>query len=167
MVNATGIIHQLLWWDVYRSDILCTTIIWAPESTFNKNDVRGHKNRNISVGGFRMEWYLKVLKNYVGFTGRARRKEYWMFFLFNAIISLVLTLLDKLLHIGTLLTTLYSLAVLLPSLSVAVRRLHDTGRSGWWLFIALIPIIGAIILLVFMCLDSQPGDNKYGPNPKM
>lgn len=90
-----------------------------------------------------------------------------MFFLFNAIISLVLTLLDKLLHIGTLLTTLYSLAVLLPSLSVAVRRLHDTGRSGWWLFIALIPIIGAIILLVFMCLDSQPGDNKYGPNPKM
>ncbi|TJY41720.1 DUF805 domain-containing protein [Cohnella pontilimi] len=67
---------------------------------------------------------------------------------------------------GMVLSGLYALAILLPSLAVSVRRLHDTGRSGWWLLIGLIPLIGAIILLVFTCQDSQPGDNRYGPNPR-
>ena len=114
-----------------------------------------------------MQYYLEVIQNYVGFQGRARRKEYWMFFLFSFVISIILEVLQKVLHIGQILTTLYSLAVLLPSLAVSMRRLHDTGRTGWWILIGLIPIIGTIILLVFMFLDSQEGDNQYGPNPKM
>ena len=119
-----------------------------------------------------MNWYLDVLKKYAVFSGRARRKEYWMFFLFNLIITVVLILIDSLM--GTfspqaglgLLSGLYSLAVLIPSIAVTVRRLHDTGRSGWWILIGLIPIIGTIVLLIFMVLDSQPGENQYGPNPK-
>lgn len=113
-----------------------------------------------------MEWYTKVLQNYVGFTGRARRTEYWMFALFNAIIIIVLSILEALLGLPGIISGLYSLAVLLPSLAVAVRRLHDTGKSGLWLLISLIPVIGAIILLVFMVLDSDEETNQYGPNPK-
>ena len=119
-----------------------------------------------------MNWYLSVLKQYAVFKGRARRKEYWFFFLFNLIASVVLTvidfmtgLLDAELGIG-LLSGLYSLAVLIPSLAVTVRRLHDTDRSGWWLLIGLVPLLGGIVLLVFMLLDSMAGDNQYGANPK-
>jgi uncharacterized membrane protein YhaH (DUF805 family) len=119
-----------------------------------------------------MSWYLEVLKKYAVFSGRARRKEYWMFFLINLIISVVLIAIDSL--IGTfspqarvgLLQSIYSLAVLIPSLAVTVRRLHDTGRTGWWILIGLIPVIGGIVLLIFMLLDSEPGSNEYGPNPK-
>lgn len=114
-----------------------------------------------------MEWYLKVLKNYVGFEGRARRKEYWMFILFNMIASLVLGFIGGLIGLDTILSYVYSLAVLLPSLAVAMRRLHDTGRSGWMILLSFIPLIGAIVLIVFMCQDSEPGDNKYGSNPKL
>ena len=113
-----------------------------------------------------MEWYLKVLKNYVGFQGRARRKEYWMFTLFSIIVSVILSIVETMIGLSAVLTTLYSLAVLLPSLAVAVRRLHDTGRSGWWLLISLIPFIGAIVLLVFVCEDSKE-NNRYGSNPKI
>jgi uncharacterized membrane protein YhaH (DUF805 family) len=113
-----------------------------------------------------MEWYLKVLKNYVGFQGRARRKEYWMFVLVSVIVSIVLNILESMLGMNSVLSGLYSLAVLLPSLAVGVRRLHDTGRSGWWLLLSLIPLVGAIILIVFMCQESQEGSNQYGPNPK-
>lgn len=113
-----------------------------------------------------MNWYLTCLKeHYADFKGRARRKEYWMFILFNFIISWVLMLLGgaiKLPWIGYL----YSLAVLVPGLAVLVRRLHDTGRSGWWIFISLIPVVGAIWLLVLLCLDSQPEANEWGENPK-
>lgn len=112
-----------------------------------------------------MEWYLKVLKNYVGFSGRARRKEYWMFALFSFIVSLILTIVEKLIGLDSVLSGLYSLAVLLPSLAVGARRLHDIGKSGWWLLIGLIPLIGAIVLIVFFCQDSQD-DNQYGANPK-
>ena len=119
-----------------------------------------------------MDWYLGVLKQYAVFKGRARRKEYWFFILFNLIASLLLTLVDFMtgsldaeLGMG-LLSGLYSLAILIPSLAVTVRRLHDTGRTGWWLLIGLIPLIGAIVLLVFMLLDSQSGDNEYGASPK-
>ncbi len=118
-------------------------------------------------GGFFMEWYLKVLKNYVGFEGRAQRMEYWMFALFNALIALVLSLLMYVSEFLYFLVLIYYAAVLLPSLAVTVRRLHDTGKSGWWILISLVPLVGSIILLVFVCTDSQAGDNQYGPNPKL
>ncbi|MHC0036285.1 DUF805 domain-containing protein [Pseudoneobacillus sp. C159] len=113
-----------------------------------------------------MEWYLKVMQNYVGFSGRARRKEYWMFYLVNLIISIILSIVEWTIGLASVLTGLYSLVILLPSLAVTVRRLHDTNRSGWWILIVLIPIIGAIVLLVFTVLDSDPYENEYGPNPK-
>ena len=119
-----------------------------------------------------MNWYLHVLKNYATFSGRARRKEYWMFFLISALISIVLTLLDILLgtysveYEAGLFSGLYSLLILIPSIAVVVRRLHDTNRSGWWILISLIPLIGVIVLFVFICLDSQPGTNRFGVNPK-
>lgn len=114
-----------------------------------------------------MQWYLHVLKNYAVFQGRARRKEYWMFFLFNLIISIILTAVESMTDLSQILTGIYSLIVLIPSLAVGARRLHDTGRTGWWLLLNLIPIIGAIVIIVFTCQDSEPGANKYGPNPKM
>lgn len=113
-----------------------------------------------------MNWYLKVLKNYVGFQGRARRKEYWMFALFNAIIILFLTSIELMLSLPGMFSGLYNLALFLPSLAVGVRRLHDTGRSGWWFLISLVPFIGIIVLIVFTCQDSAPNDNRYGLNPK-
>lgn len=113
-----------------------------------------------------MNWYLAVLKNYVGFEGRARRTEYWMFVLINAIIGLVLYVLSKAIDPLVILYYLYTLAVFIPGLAVAVRRLHDTGRSGWWILLSLIPIVGAIILIVFLATDGEPGNNAYGPNPK-
>jgi uncharacterized membrane protein YhaH (DUF805 family) len=118
-----------------------------------------------------MQWYLKVLRQYADFTGRARRTEYWMFVLFTAIIQIVLAVLDSLLGLafmpGTgVLTMLYLLAVLLPSLGVSVRRLHDTGRSGWWVLIGLVPFLGAIVLIVFAALEGDRGPNAFGPDPK-
>jgi uncharacterized membrane protein YhaH (DUF805 family) len=118
-----------------------------------------------------MNWYMAVLKKYAEFTGRARRKEYWMFALINFLICVVLVVIDvqggmsNPMGLGVL-SGLYSLAVFVPSLAVSVRRLHDTDRSGWWLLILLVPLIGAIVFLVFMLLDSQPGENRHGPSPK-
>ncbi|MER8185127.1 DUF805 domain-containing protein [Kitasatospora sp. NPDC094015] len=114
-----------------------------------------------------MDWYLAVVKNYVGFSGRARRQEFWMFALFNIIISVVLAIVDGIAGTSGLLGGLYSLAVLLPSLAVGFRRLHDTGRSAWWLLIGLVPVVGPIVLIVFAASEGQPGDNQYGPNPKL
>jgi len=119
-----------------------------------------------------MNWYLQALKKYADFSGRARRKEYWFFVLFNIIISVVLTVCDV--FMGTysaaasigILTGIYTLAVLIPGIAVSVRRLHDTGRSGWWLLIVLVPLIGWIVLLIFMLIDGQPGQNADGPSPK-
>lgn len=119
-----------------------------------------------------MNWYLTVVKKYAEFSGRARRKEYWMFYLFNMGFSLLAVLLDNVLGLANddlgygVLYMLYSLALLLPALGVMVRRLHDVGKSGWWFFISLIPLIGIIWLFVLMVTDSQPGANQYGPNPK-
>lgn len=119
-----------------------------------------------------MNWYLKVLKQYADFSGRARRKEYWMFALFNMIFAVVAMILDNIfdLTVGELLYGvfyfLYGLAVLIPGLAVTVRRLHDVGKSGWMILIALIPLIGIIWLLVLMVTDSNPGENQYGENPK-
>ena len=123
-----------------------------------------------------MNWYLKVLKNYAVFSGRARRKEYWMFALFQLIFALAAMAVDNI--IGTTFKIgeqgipygyvymIYTLALFIPALAVAVRRLHDVGKSGWFLLICLIPIIGVIWLLVLLVTDSKPGDNEYGPNPK-
>ena len=119
-----------------------------------------------------MSWYLEVLQKYAVFDGRARRKEYWMFFLINIVVLAVLAAIDNLIGIRIhqagfgLLQGLYSLALLIPSIAVTVRRLHDTGRTGWWILIGLVPVVGGIILLIFMVLDSEPGTNQYGPNPK-
>ena len=119
-----------------------------------------------------MDWYIQVIKKYAVFSGRARRKEYWFFVLFNILISIALSMVDGVLgtaHADTgtgLLGGIYSLAVLIPSIAVLVRRLHDTDRTGWWALIGLIPVIGWIVLLVFVVQDSHSGQNQYGPNPK-
>ncbi|HHS1133625.1 TPA: DUF805 domain-containing protein [Salmonella enterica subsp. enterica] len=115
-----------------------------------------------------MDWYLKVLKNYLGFGGRARRKEYWMFILVNIIFTFVLGLLDAMLgwqRAGGegVLTTIYGVLIFLPWWAVQFRRLHDTDRSAWWL---LIPIIGWLIIIAFNCQNGTPGDNRFGPDPK-
>jgi uncharacterized membrane protein YhaH (DUF805 family) len=119
-----------------------------------------------------MNWYLEVLRKYAVFTGRARRMEYWMFVLVTVIITLLLTMIDGALGLYDVeagvgvLSGIYGLAVLVPSIAVGVRRLHDTDRSGWWLLLGLIPLLGAIALIVLLALDGTPGDNRYGPNPK-
>jgi uncharacterized membrane protein YhaH (DUF805 family) len=114
-----------------------------------------------------MEWYMAVLQKFAQFDGRSRRKEYWMFLLVNLVISLVLTLASKAVSILGMLSLLYSLAVFIPSLAVSVRRLHDTGKSGWFLLIAFVPLLGALLLLYWMAQEGEPGPNQYGPNPKM
>jgi uncharacterized membrane protein YhaH (DUF805 family) len=131
-----------------------------------------------------MNEYLNVIRNnYGNFAGRARRREYWMFTLVSGIISLVLQLpfqIQNLTQAGAggeinptglgllsiILTAIYGLAVFVPSLAVGIRRLHDTGRSGWWTLIGLVPFVGGIISLVFSVTDSQPGSNNWGPSPK-
>jgi uncharacterized membrane protein YhaH (DUF805 family) len=105
-----------------------------------------------------MNWYLKVLQNYATFTGRARRKEYWMFALINSIISIILSIIAAAIKFE-LLGTIYSLAVLIPSIAVGVRRMHDVGKSGWFL---LIPIYN----LILACTDGTAGENEYGADPK-
>lgn len=114
-----------------------------------------------------MDWYLTVLKKYAVFGGRARRKEYWYFVLFNFLITFVLGIIDGILGFTIegsgfgFLGGLYSLAVFIPSLAVTVRRLHDTGRSGWWILIGVIPLVGLIVMLIFLAAESQPGNNQY------
>ncbi|CAM2147476.1 putative inner membrane protein [Pararobbsia alpina] len=112
-----------------------------------------------------MDWYLKVLKSYAVFEGRARRKEYWMFLLFNFIATMVLIFVDVAILRVRLLSSLYSLAVLVPSIAVGVRRLHDTDRTGWWMLVIVIPGIGWIILLVLMAMEGTRGPNRFGPDP--
>ncbi len=116
--------------------------------------------------GQAMNWYLDVLKKYAVFGGRARRKEYWLFVLVSAFIVFALWFLEALVGGPGVLGTFYGLAVLIPGLAVAVIRLHDTDRSGWWLLIVLVPLIGAIVLLVFMLLDGNPHENQYGADQK-
>ncbi len=118
-----------------------------------------------------MNWYLDAWKNYVTFTGRSRRKAYWMFVLFNIFAAILAGVLDGVLGLGGQdgygpISGIYSLAVFLPGLALAIRRLHDTGRTGWWMLLGLIPLFGWIVLIIFFVQDSQPGTNQYGPNPK-
>lgn len=119
-----------------------------------------------------MNWYLEALRKYAVLDGRARRKEFWFFWLFNLIFLIIAVILDNVLGIAIkrkgygLITALFLLATLLPLLGVYVRRLHDVRKSGRYLFIMLIPIVGTIWFLVLVCRDSMPGENQYGPNPK-
>jgi uncharacterized membrane protein YhaH (DUF805 family) len=119
-----------------------------------------------------MNWFMTAVKKYATFSGRSQRSEYWYFLLFYMIIYIVLAVVDGITGsfsaksgVG-LLTGIFSLAMLLPSLAVTVRRLHDTDRSGWWILIGLIPLIGRIVLLLFLVHDSGTGANRFGENPK-
>ncbi len=119
-----------------------------------------------------MNWFLLAFKRYADFAGRSRRSEYWYFVLFYVLIAVGLSIIDTV--TGTmsveagigLLSGLFALALIVPSFAVGVRRLHDIGKSGWWLLLGFIPLVGGIILLVWACKDSQPGTNAWGPNPK-
>ncbi len=125
-----------------------------------------------------MNYYLEVFKKYAVFSGRARRAEYWYFCLFNLLAVIALVFIDAFIGgamrgsssteapVG-LLTVIYYLAMIIPMIAVTVRRLHDVGKSGWWIFISLVPVVGGIWLFVLTVMDSTPGDNQYGPNPKM
>ena len=124
-----------------------------------------------------MEWYLKVMRdNYANFSGRARRREYWMYVLVQSIIMIGLMILDSVLGLDFELQGislgygyLYLIGLIvhfIPSLAVLVRRLHDVGKSGWFYFIFLIPLIGVLWLLVLYCTEGQKQDNKWGPDPK-
>ena len=113
-----------------------------------------------------MNSYINVLKKYAVFTGRASRKEFWMFILINFIISIVLTMGEVAMGGPGIVGMIYSLLVLLPAIGVSIRRMHDTNRSGWWILTWLIPILGIAFMVFFGVQDSQPGDNQYGPNPK-
>jgi len=119
-----------------------------------------------------MSWFIAVLKKYATFSGRACRSEYWYYVLFYLLISIVLSLMDGILGSarhegGGLLSGLFALGTLLPTIGVGVRRLHDIGRSGWWLLVGFVPLVGGLVLLWFAGKDSDPGDNAYGPNPKL
>jgi uncharacterized membrane protein YhaH (DUF805 family) len=119
-----------------------------------------------------MDWYLAALNKYAVFEGRSRRKEYWMFTLINALIIVVLSWIDMFTGWYSLegelgmLSGLFSLAILIPSIAVGVRRLHDTDRSGWWMLLCFFPLIGVAVLLVFFVLDGTPGSNRFGEDPK-
>ncbi|WP_417395322.1 DUF805 domain-containing protein [Gimesia chilikensis] len=118
-----------------------------------------------------MNWYLTVLKKYADFSGRARRKEYWMFVLMNFLVSILISFVGAVIGdtdglIAVSLSGVYALFIFIPSLAVTVRRLHDTNKSGWWILITFVPLIGGLVLLIFMIMDSDPNTNAYGANPK-
>lgn len=118
-----------------------------------------------------MDWFVEVMRKYAVFSGRARRAEYWYFFLIYTVVYLALAIADVIL--GTfsmengigLLTGIFALATLLPSVGVSVRRLHDTNRSGWWLLLFLIPLIGTIVAIILLSLKGTEGENRFGPDP--
>ena len=146
--------HQASWQQAQSAPASVSTPASAPKDSC-KRPV------DMSFG----EAISSVFSKYATFTGRARRKEYWYFFLFNLMISIGTLIVDVLIGLS-IFSTLWSLAILIPSLALNFRRLHDTGRSGWYILFALIPLVGSILLLVWFCMDSEPGSNKYGSNPK-
>lgn len=123
----------------------------GPYDGLDDNNPTGFARPSVSFGAA----IGSAFKHYVGFTGRARRSEYWYFALLNFLVGII-----------PIVNILWSLVVLLPGLALTVRRLHDTGKSGWFVLLNLIPLVGSIILLVWLCQDSSRGANKYGPSPK-
>ncbi|MEU9232434.1 DUF805 domain-containing protein [Streptomyces subrutilus] len=113
-----------------------------------------------------MKHYTDVLKKYADFSGRARRQEYWMFTLIQSLIVIALVILDFVLGTLPIITLVYTLGTLVPSLAVVIRRLHDLGKSGWWYFISFVPFVGGIWLLVLTATAGQQAPNEYGPDPK-
>lgn len=119
-----------------------------------------------------MSWFLKAMRQYADFTGRARRAEYWWFILVFVLAFFALTLVDGLMGFWNedagagLLSGVLSLVCVIPSLAVGARRLHDTGRSGWWQLINLVPLIGLAVLIFWFAKDGDAGPNRYGPDPK-
>jgi uncharacterized membrane protein YhaH (DUF805 family) len=118
-----------------------------------------------------MSWFLMAMQKYATFSGRSQRSEYWYYFLFYMIIVIVCAIVDGMLGAGKnnnvgWISTLAVFGMLVPSIAVTVRRLHDIGKSGWWFLVAFVPLVGGIILLLFAVQDSQPDTNEYGPNPK-
>jgi uncharacterized membrane protein YhaH (DUF805 family) len=138
-------------------------VLRADTLLFHQGQLKGESDMN---------WFLVALGKFATFSGRSRRKEYWYFTLVYLIAEVVLAVIDMATGLYSestgigVLSGIFALAMLLPSLSVTVRRLHDTGRSAWWLLIGLIPLLGAIVLLVFMMLDGESGSNRFGENPK-
>ena len=121
-----------------------------------------------------IQWYTAVFRKYAVFEGRSGRSEYWWFALCNALVEfalyfvagLAIAVLGNAAKVLSVFPAIYVFAALVPSIAVTVRRLHDTGRSGWWILISLVPVVGVIVLLVFLALESSPGDNRFGPNPR-
>ncbi len=113
-----------------------------------------------------MEWYVSVLKRYYDFEGRAHRQEYWMFFAINLAIAMTISIVERVIGIAGYLSLLYALAVLCPALGVGVRRLHDTNRSGWFMLIALVPILGALALIYLLAQPGQSSQNQFGAVPE-
>ncbi len=112
-----------------------------------------------------MNWFIDYIKKYADFSGRAHRTEYWMYILFYIIFLIIVTTIDVLTGVGVL-YFIYSLALLVPSITVGAIRLHDINRSGWWQLIMLVPLIGVIVLIIFFATDSEGGENRFGPSPK-
>lgn len=117
-----------------------------------------------------MNHYLAVLRHYAVVNGRCRRKTFWLFLLFSTLISLACSAVDELLGLRIfreqgLLAFIYSLAVLIPTITVGVRRLHDLDRSGWWLLLVLIPLLGSLLLLIYFCFRGTAGPNRFGADP--
>lgn len=119
-----------------------------------------------------MSWYLMAVRKYAIFSGRAQRMEFWFFVLVYLLILFALAVVDGMLGLfdsggdAGLFSSLFALSMVLPWLAVCARRLHDTGRSGWWMLVSFVPLVGSLVLLVFLVQDGQPGDNAFGPNPK-
>ncbi len=116
-----------------------------------------------------MEWYLGVLKKYADFTGRARRKEFWMFVLFNFLVGVVFTMLTTITKLGffNIIYGIYGLAIIIPYIAVSIRRLHDIGKSGVWFLVVFIPFIGWIWFIILMATEGVAGSNEYGEDPKV
>lgn len=136
-----------------------------PQSVSNQLDKISDQNKAEDQYNM-IDWFVKCLKNYATFTGRARRKEYWFFSLAQAILAIIAAIMDSILGTNIVIYSLLALALFVPSLAVAVRRLHDTDRSGWMFLIALIPLVGTIILLVWLATETKPENNKWGAPAK-
>lgn len=149
----------LNWWERFTKELYLSQNISCRRSFFNLY----LSNSNLEVT--KLDIYLSVLKKYAVFSGRASRREYWTFVILNFIIIFLLELVEGMIWDGRILSAFYSLFVMIPGLAVFVRRLHDTNRSGWWFFISLIPLIGAVVLFVFTIQSGTPGQNRYGHPP--